>query len=211
MNYSPLPSGGIALVVLLSLVPAARADLIPWTYTWSRSPTEVRADAPGTGYVQLTDEGATTTRGESDIVATNLKTFSTATDGNRDVFTAKPYSLTLTIVDTASGERGAMTFTGQIDGWLTAESSMLRNTFTSVTAGELTLGGNRYSASIGPFAQPGHPRASNTGSIVSTVTIDVQAIVQQLPEPATLVLSGVGGVLLAASRLRASHKRRAGA
>ena len=92
MKLSPLTLFGLALASLFALPPSVRADLIPWTYNWSRSPTDILADAPGTGYISLTDESLRTAVGNSDIVATNLHTFSTATDANPDVFTARPYA-----------------------------------------------------------------------------------------------------------------------
>src|SRR4051794_39657464 len=56
MKRFPLTTGVAALGVLLFTTPAAKAELIPWMYNWSRSPSEIKADAPGTGYITLTDE-----------------------------------------------------------------------------------------------------------------------------------------------------------
>jgi hypothetical protein len=179
-------------------------------YNWSRSPTEVHADAPGTGYITLTDETTKTVVGDSDIVATNLKTFSTATIANRDFFTAKPYTLSLTVTDIQSGETGIMSFTGQIDGWLTASSSFLRNTFTGDLTKTLLLGNNRYTATIGPYTPPGPPGSTNSGSISSEATVKVQTVVEELPEPGSLALSGLGVMLLAVSRWRGRRRSHAG-
>ena len=42
---------GVSLALLLALVPKAHADLIPWAYSWSRSPTDILANAPGTARI----------------------------------------------------------------------------------------------------------------------------------------------------------------
>src|SRR5947209_4636682 len=104
MKRSPLGLTGVT--VLLLLAPAARADFIPWQYNWSRSPSVINADAPGTGYITLTDEPLKGAAGNSDIVATNLKTFSTAPTDKPDTFTNAKYSLSLTLIDTNSGKSG---------------------------------------------------------------------------------------------------------
>src|SRR5204862_3058902 len=71
MRVSPLTLAGVALTFLLVGHQTARADFIPWNYNWSRSPSEIHADAPGTGHIALTDESLKTAVGSSDIVATN--------------------------------------------------------------------------------------------------------------------------------------------
>lgn len=205
MKFSFFSMGGLALVLLLTPVSSARGDLIPWMYNWSRSPTEILADAPGTGRITLTDESLKSAVGDSDIVATNLRTFSTATAANPDTFTAKAYSLNLYLYDVESGASTTLSFTGQIDGRLTAQSSLLRNTFTGATTQQVVLGANRYVATIGPYTPPGPPNSSNSGSISAHATITVEAIVQ-VPEPATLGLSGLGVLMLAVARWRVRRR-----
>ena len=210
MNYSPGALGGLALVLLLGLSPAANADPIPWEFSWSRSPTELEADAPGTGRIQLTAESTTRGEGDSDVVATNLYSLSTATGGRKDYFTAKPYSLTMTLTDLDSGDTRDLEFSGKINGWITAHSSQVRNAFDDPTTWELTLGTNRYTVTIAWYTPPTIPSGKNAGSIGAYVTVTPEAIIQQLPEPGTLLLSGVGLTLLAvAGRPRASRNRRA--
>jgi hypothetical protein len=205
MRVSPLTLACLALTLFLVPIQTARADFIPWMYNWSRSPSDIHADAPGTGYISLTDESLKTAVGDSNIVATNLRTFSTATPDNPDVFTNKTYTLGLYLQDVASGQNTTLTFTGRIDGTLTATSSNLANTFTGVTVQTVVLGDNRYTVSIGPYSPPGIPGSVNAGSISAHASVLVVA----LPEPATLSLSALGAVLVGVARWRLRARRRA--
>lgn len=195
-------------VVVFGLAPLseAHADLIPWMYNWSRSPSEILADAPGTGYITLTDESTRHAVGDSNIVATNLKTYSSATVENKDIFTAKPYSLTLTLTDVATMQSGALTFTGKIDGWLTAQSSYLRNTFTGITTQQVVLGNSRFTVTIDGYTPPGIPGSTNSGSISAKASVTVESIVQ-VPEPGTLALAGIGATSFVGFALRRSRRR----
>jgi len=203
MRASPLTLAGLALMSLLLLAQPGRADLIPWMYNWSRSPTDILADAPGTGHIALTDESIKSAAGDSDIVATNLRTFSTAQADNPDVFTAKAYTLSLFLQDVTSGASEVVSFTGQIDGTLTATSSNLANTFTGVTTKSVVLGDNRYTVTIGPYSPPGVPGSANAGSISAHAAV----LVVPLPEPGSLTLTGVGLFVLGVARWRLRRRR----
>jgi hypothetical protein len=200
MKLSPVTLAAAALA-LLGPAAAARAELIHWTYDWSRSPARVNADAPGTGYITLSDEGLKAATGYSDVVATNLRTYSTAPTANPDHFTAKPYTLSLYLFDNDSGLGGTVRFTGQLDGTLTEKSANIRNTFTGPTTQELVLGDHRYKATIGPYASPGPTGSVNAGSISAHVSVTVESLMD-LPEPSALALSCLGLAVLGLRRLR---------
>src|SRR5262249_40633818 len=160
-----------------------------WMYNWSRSPSEVHADAPGTGYVKLSDEKTRTAVGDSDIVATNLQTFSSATAAHPDRFTARPYSLILTLTDADSLKSATLTFQGVLDGQITAQSANLRNTFTGPTSYTIVLGNHSYTATVGPYTPPGPPGSNLSGAISGHTTIDMSVVtVVSTPEPAALAL-----------------------
>src|SRR4051794_11074935 len=170
MNSARVPVFGIALLALLAAATHARADLISWNYNWARSPDVIHADAPGTGYITLTDEQLHTATGDSDIVATNLRTYSSAAPETPDTFTAKAYTLSLFLQDVDSGLSGTVTFTGQFDGSISALNSNLKNTFTGQTTQTLVLGNHKYTASVGPYSPPGPTNSSNAGSIGAHAT-----------------------------------------
>jgi len=203
MKYHPALVGGIALSLLLTAASDLRAELVVWHYSWSRSPTEVPADSPGTGYISLTDESEHKAVGTTDIVATNLTTHSTATADSPDTFTNRSYALTLNLFD-ESGQAGALTFTGEFNGTLTDQSSNITNTFTGQLTQSVVLGDHLYTAAIGPYASPGPPTDSNRGSISAHAVVTVQT----LPEPGGLTLSCLGAAL-ALVRWRRVRRHRA--
>jgi len=191
----------------------ARADLIPWAYNWSRSPDKIGADSPGTGYITLTDESLKTAVGSSDIVATNIHVFSTASPNTPDRFTAKPYTLSLYLLDQTSGAFTTLSFSGHFDGTLTATSANISNTFTGQLTQNVVLGANLYTTTIGAYTSPGPPGASNSGSISAHAEVTVQPMpIIATPEPSTLALSGLalpclGIVLWRRGILRHPHSR----
>jgi hypothetical protein len=180
-----------AFVWLLAPAAPAKAEFIPWKYNWSRSPSVIAADAPGTGSITLTDESLKSAAGDSDIVATNIKVVSTATANNPDVFTNKSYTLTMLLLDVESNQSATLAFTGLFNGTVTAFNAKIRNTFTSDTTRELILGENRYTVTIGPFVPPGPPTSDNAGAISAFAQVSVTDI-HKSPEPSTLVLAVVG-------------------
>jgi hypothetical protein len=203
MKRSPVTCLGVALVLILATAGSARAELIHWMYNWSRSPAVINADSPGTGYITLTDETTKTAVGDSNIVATNLKTYSTATVDNPDKFTAKPYTLSLQLTDVGSLQSTTLTFQGKLDGTLTAMSANIKNTFVGPTSYDVVLGENKYTITLPTYTPPGPPGTVNLGSI----SVRVESLVTDLPEPGTLVLSGLGALLFGLRRLRRRLKR----
>jgi hypothetical protein len=187
-----------AFAMLIALGGSVRADLIAWTYSWNRDPVSIVADGNGTGGVSLTNEAnPKDATGNSDIVATNLRVFSTAAASTPDTLvTNGAYTLSLTLTDATSGASGTMTFTGKLSGTFSANNSNITNVFNSPTVGSLVLGGNTYTVTIGPYSPPGPPSASNAGSIAAFVAVTPGngggVGVQDVPEPSTMLLAGLG-------------------
>ncbi len=182
-----------AVAGLLLAGAPARADFIQWTYNWQPGSLETPADGSGTGGVSFSNQPSAAATGNSDIVATNLRVFSSALPSNPDMLVkGGAYSLALTLTDTASGMSGTLTWTGKLTGSFSATSSNLTNVFTSPITQTLLLGQNLYTVSIGQYSPPGPPTAGNAGSIGAHVNVAPQGTIQSsTPEPSTLVLAGL--------------------
>jgi hypothetical protein len=198
------------LTLFLAAPDCVRADLIPWHYDFSRSPSFVAADpagpgSAGTGTVNFFpgDSGAATNT--SNIVAFNIATSSAAPDmhGNPDRYTNAKYTISLTITDDNSGKTGLFTFSGAISGTVTMTNANLTNKFDSPLTEALVIGGNHYVVSIGPFTPPAQPGAANFGAIGAHVEINPDSgngngngggHTSNTPEPSTLLLAGLGSL-----------------
>jgi hypothetical protein len=188
-----------AIAALLAVAPA-RADLVAWSYDWQRAPVSIPADMPGTGGISLTNEPKKDAVGSSDVVATNLRVFSSAPSSSPDMLnTSGAYVLTLTLFDKASNTSGVLEWDGKLSGWFSASAANVKNAFVNLGAHPLTqtltLGGNVYTVTIGPYSPPGPPTASNAGSIAAHVEITSTVPADNSPEPASLVLAGLGVLL----------------
>jgi hypothetical protein len=207
MRFSLIILGGAAWTLLLIGAGNARAEPIQWSYSWSRSPVQVHADSPGTGYISLTDGGLKSAAGSTALVPTNLQAHSTAPVSAPDVFTNKTYALSLFLQDKDSGKSGTMTFTGAFNGTLTAHSSNITNTFTGSITQSLTLGDHLYTVTISSYGAFGPTGASNSGSIAARADVTVSnggtvSNIFHTPEPSSGVLSLLGTACLGFARSR---------
>jgi hypothetical protein len=175
-----------ALVLCLLAGARARADFINWDYSWNPSSSAVLADNPTMGRITLSSASGEAV-GNSYIVATNIKTVSTADPSTPATFTNAAYGLGLTILDDASGKTGTLSYNGMFNGTLSDKSAIISNTFTGPQTQSVQLGNHLYTVQIGPFAPPGPPTATISGSISALANVSVKDV----PEPSTLVLSGL--------------------
>src|SRR2546430_449452 len=115
MTKRTLYSRTLALAVVLLGTTAARADLVPWGYNWSASPSFVTA---GGGKVTLSNETSHSAGGDSTVVPTALQVVSGAAASTPDTFALSGgnYSLSLQLTDTATSQTGTLTFMGQLQG-----------------------------------------------------------------------------------------------
>jgi hypothetical protein len=164
----------------------ARADFIGWSYSWTRSPSVVNADGNSTGKIFLTPISGSAV-GTSDIGAVSITTFSSASATNPDTFTNKGYSLTVNLTDSASHAMGSLTFMGTLNGTVSAASTNLTTTFGSPLVQSIVLGKDLYTVSLN--LPPG--ASSTLGGIGAHVVVG-PAQVKNTPEPASLVLAGMG-------------------
>lgn len=208
MRYSPVAIGAAALLLLG--VSDVHAELIQWSYNWSRSPAEVHSsNHGGAGFISLTDEGMKLATGNSYLVATNLQAHSTATNKDPDVFVNKAYSLNLFLQDKNSGASGTLTFNGEFNGTLVADNSNITNTFTGKATQSIALGDHLFTVTIGPYSAPGPTGAVNLGSIAARAEVTVSTIFH-LPEPSTFLLASLGGCALFMARRRREQRAACG-
>jgi hypothetical protein len=180
----------LAVAAALLGATSARADFTDWSYNWTPSNGKIFADKPGSSYIALTNEPVGSANGDSNVVATDLTSFSTANSKKPDTFTHAAYSLSITLVDGDSSKAGSLTFSGEFNGTVSAKSSKITNTFTGLTTQSIHLGAHTYTVTIGPFSPPGPPTASKSGAISAFAQVTVDG--GQTPEPSTMVLASLG-------------------
>ncbi len=183
-----------ALTAVLLAGPSARADFIQWKFNWTPTVSAITSDTSVDSFIQLTNEPEDNAAGSSDVVATNISVFSNAPRGNPDVFgpnSTNAFTLTMKLTDTASGEFANLVFGGRFTGTLSAQSADLDVTWTGQSNYVVELGNSEYTVDIGPYSPPGPPTADNKGSIAAHVEVRPLDVVK-VPEPSTLVLSGIG-------------------
>jgi hypothetical protein len=204
--------------VLLSVVIAAlaagttaRGDFVSWSYNFTPDSLLVQSDLPGTGGVTLTNEAPNGAFGTSDVLATNIRTFSSALGdvaGHFDRLTHASWGLTLTLTDDASGQSQTHHFTGELNGTLSG-GGVLPNGHTvkgsaNITSTafnplwNVTLGGNPFQVNLNAYTPPGPPTAFNAGSIGAHVIVGETSSGGggggngNTPEPSTMILSCLG-------------------
>jgi hypothetical protein len=204
----------LATLMVSSMLAAghARADFMNWSYSTSAVPPGFSVNAPGNnggGAVQLTPY--TNVAGASSINALAYQT--TATVPVTFNAASSIYTLTMTIQDNTTGHTGQLTFTGSIGGGLSPTSSTLVNTFANPTE-SLTLDGHKFTVTL-PSSMPLAAPSSNQQNIGATVSVTDAGGgngggnggggnggggggVHGAPEPASLVLGGLGFSLLGA-------------
>jgi hypothetical protein len=187
MRYPAKRLFAAAIALCLFAGAQARADFVGWEYNWTPSASEILADNPTTGKILLSNEPGGSAVGNSFVVATNIRTASSADPSNPATFTSKSYSLALAILDDDSKKTGTLTFSGTFSGTLSNKSAIIMNNFTGPQTQSVQLGNHMYTVQIGPFAPPGPPTANIAGSISALANVTVQDV----PEPSTLMLSGL--------------------
>jgi hypothetical protein len=210
-----------AALAFLMVGTSVRADSIPWGY--SATSTSITASTSSQSSINFTS-GSGVASGNSGIIIYNVTTTSTATDSAPDSFTNVPFSLAVTLTDIkATGSSsasavttGAVNFSGLFNATNVTSKSLLPgvNTWTSPISGNLVLGAddtgwNNYNIQIVSFTPPGQPGGA-PGSIEAVVTITPangpggsgETPPSGTPEPASLVLAGLGLPLIVLVRRR---------
>lgn len=194
----------LTLATLLLGGASARADLIQWGYSWEAFPSNVTA---GSGSVELIPESYHTVKGDSDVVAANLKVHSTALPASPDVFGASDgnYQLRLHLTDVATSATSYIDFTGKLQGKFSQLNATVTNSFLGTTTQTATIGSTVFTVTLAYYTPPGPPSQGNLGSIGANVQVSPGLRPASVPEPSSLILGGIG---LGAFGLTAWKRRR---
>ncbi len=204
-----------ALALLLVAGVSAQASPIPpdqltWNYNFSPASPAVYAHNNPSAGVTFTNEPTKSATGSSDVVVTNLRVFSAATAINPDKLMGSEghYSIALTLSATDTKlHTGTLTFNGNLTGSFSSQSANVANAFTGSTTQTLNLGIYQFTVTLIAYTPPGPPDQSNAGSISAHVTVTEPGI-KKVPEPTTLILSGLGVTFLGGAAWRRRRKAR---
>ncbi|HZZ77736.1 MAG TPA: hypothetical protein VFE62_04400 [Gemmataceae bacterium] len=221
-------AASVAMLLIGSI--SVYADSIPWGYS-ATSPADISASTSPLSSISFTGASGVAS-GDSGIIIYNLKTNSSTTDAAPDSFSNVPYNLAISLTDikaTSSLSPGAIAtgvvnFSGLFNATNVTSKSLLPGingwtqvpgntspTMASVTLGSDDTGWRTYNVQISSFTSPGQPGGA-PGSIQAIVTIaptdgpggpgGTGEPPSNTPEPASLVLAGLGLPLVVLLRRR---------
>jgi len=198
----------IALALVLVAGTGTQAAPLPSSVQWSynfaptMSPMAIFADGNPAAGVTFTNEPTGFAKGNSDIVATNLRVFSAAAADAPDTIAAGGYGLKLTMSTIQSGHTytANLLFNGTLSGDFSKESANIVNEFGTNSTQVVTLGSTTFTVSLYDnkgrplYTPPGPPDQANAGSIAAHVTLSVgdSGGPPPVPEPSTMLLSALG-------------------
>jgi hypothetical protein len=169
----------------------------------------VQADGNPNGNVTFTNEPTKNAVGSSDIVATNLRVISSATASAPDTITGSNgnYTLSLQLSVDNLPTPAPLVFSGKLGGSFSAENANVTNSFTDLGPKVVDIGTYRFTVSLTSYTPPGPQDQANAGSISAHVTVE-NIVPNSIPEPSTIVLSGMGLTFLGGAALRRFRKAR---
>jgi hypothetical protein len=225
-----------ALAATLAAAAQSRADSIStaFWYNWTRNPISIgtvqqsNPGQAGTGGINLLDlnSNAIQAQGETGTPAADVQVISSATSSNKDVIPVGggKYTLTLTLSDqnpasnTPGTHIGTVSFTGQLQGNVTADSSNLTNSILSSTDAtgthtgqnwaQIQIGNTLFTVTYSGFAEPGPSNEHTFGAISFHIT-QQPAVTGKSPEPSSVVLGCLGLTCLGGVVWRARRRKAA--
>jgi hypothetical protein len=178
------------LVLALLAVPAvlaggapARADFIPWSYSFSVNPNPVTSN-DGTASVNFATTSGTHTGSNDSFLATTLSAAGTA----NAAFSNRGYTFSMHLTDLTSNASADLSFAGALSG---NSPFNLTNKIPNPNH-SVTLGQHEYTVTLGAFVPPVSGKAGSMQVQVITTTPG-GGPVNQVPEPASLLLAALGG------------------
>ncbi|HYT93800.1 MAG TPA: hypothetical protein VEL76_34085, partial [Gemmataceae bacterium] len=137
---------------------SARADFIPWSYTWTADPQV--SDGAGAGIGFFTTAAGTISTSKDVAGGVVLQAFAPDSSPGH-VLNDAPYNVAMHITDKVSGIAGDFAFSGKLSGDINAGS--VTNVFNAPETQSLTLGQNAYAVTIGSYVPPGSPSSNVWG------------------------------------------------
>jgi hypothetical protein len=196
---------------MLFATTSARAGLVPvnqvqWSYNFTPAANAVFADTNPSADVAFTNETTKSVIGNSVVDLTNLRVSSTADPNHPDLLNHNgSYSISMVLGTSANGSpmSGTLTFKGKLSGNFSSASSNVTNKFDPLLSTQtLTLGAYTFTVTLLPFTPPGPPGSSNAGSIAAFVSLSGGPHITSVPEPSSMLLSGLGLTFLGGAAWR---------
>jgi hypothetical protein len=179
-------------VVALGFGSTAKAGPISYTYAGAPDFQIVHPTVGGNGGVGFVGQSGTGSGASGGALGALLFTAPSNATGAVGTFNNVSYTTGLTVTDSgAPGSPHTFMFGGELNGTLAPGTNTLANTFTTPTSQTFQLGSNTYTVSINQLALPG---IGTNGAV--TYNVSVSAAVAPVPEPSTLLLSGMGASFL---------------
>jgi hypothetical protein len=181
---------GLCLALLAGFAPVVHADPI-FSFSDSPSPTPITS---GNSTITLTGQSGSGQDagfpGGANEFILNINLASTTTSPSSDSFNTS-INFPLTITDTASLTSNIINFAGTLSGNLNnTSSSVFLLSITPTSPITFDLGGNSYTVSINPYSQP-----LTLGNNQISVNVQGQALSSSVPEPNSLALWGIIGMV----------------
>jgi hypothetical protein len=176
----------LALVTVPALLFAgasARADFIPWSYSFSVNPNPVTSN-DGSAAVNFAPTSGNFTGSNDGFLAASL----TGSGSTTAAFSSRGYTFTMHLTDVVSNTSANLSWTGAFSG-----NSMFNLTNKIPSPNHtVTLGQHEYTVTLGAFSPPVSGRVGSFQAQVIATTPIGGGPVNQVPEPTSLLLAGLG-------------------